>query len=72
MFIVDIFSCFVQRISFECRGFFTCLGKDGTVYDDTKYIWLQARQVWMYLRLYKDVPRLREKNIFEPAVKGEF
>ncbi|KAG9328748.1 hypothetical protein JZ751_010835, partial [Albula glossodonta] len=26
-------------------GFFTCIGKDGKVYDDLKYVWLQGRQV---------------------------
>lgn len=29
------------------RGFFTCLGRDGKVYDDLKYVWLQGRQVGM-------------------------
>ncbi|XP_077862070.1 N-acylglucosamine 2-epimerase-like [Saccoglossus kowalevskii] len=28
----------------EYGGFFTCLGKDGKVYDDLKYVWLQGRQ----------------------------
>lgn len=28
-----------------CRGFFTCVGKDGKVYDELKYVWLQGRQV---------------------------
>lgn len=27
------------------RGFFTCIGRDGKVYDDLKYVWLQGRQV---------------------------
>nr|XP_006006263.1 PREDICTED: N-acylglucosamine 2-epimerase [Latimeria chalumnae] len=26
-------------------GFFTCLGRDGKVYDKLKYVWLQGRQV---------------------------
>uniref|UniRef100_A0A8C6TFV4 N-acylglucosamine 2-epimerase n=1 Tax=Neogobius melanostomus TaxID=47308 RepID=A0A8C6TFV4_9GOBI len=26
-------------------GFFTCLGRDGQVYDELKYVWLQGRQV---------------------------
>lgn len=33
------------------RGFFTCLGRDGRVYDDLKYVWLQGRQVGMCLGL---------------------
>lgn len=27
-------------------GFFTCLDRDGAVYDTDKFVWLQARQVW--------------------------
>ena len=26
-------------------GFYICLGEDGHVYDDTKYAWLESRQV---------------------------
>nr|CAB3265520.1 N-acylglucosamine 2-epimerase-like [Phallusia mammillata] len=33
-------------------------------------MWLQARQVWMYFRLYQDVPRLKNRDIWNPAVKG--
>ena len=29
----------------HCRGFFSCLSEDGSVYDDTKYVWMQGRQV---------------------------
>lgn len=27
------------------RGFFSCLGRGGQLYDDLKYVWLQGRQV---------------------------
>lgn len=33
-------------------GFFTCLNRDGSVYDTDKFIWLQARQVWTFSMLY--------------------
>lgn len=33
-------------------GFFTCLLRDGKVYDTDKFIWLQARQVWTFAMLY--------------------
>jgi len=36
-------------------GFFNCLDRDGTVYDTTKHMWLQGRQVFMLSRLYRDV-----------------
>lgn len=51
-------------------GFFTCLGRDGTVYDELKYVWLQGRQVWMYCRLYRTVPRFHTAEILEAAKAG--
>lgn len=45
-------------------GYFTCLDKDGQVYDTDKFVWLQARQVWMFATLYKKVEQnLDWKNI---------
>lgn len=54
----------------EHGGFFTCLGRDGTVYDDLKYVWLQGRQVWMYCRLYRTVERFRRPEILTAAKAG--
>lgn len=51
-------------------GFFTCLGKDGSIYDHTKYGWLQGRQVWTYARLYNSVKRFQRQDILEAAIKG--
>lgn len=51
-------------------GFFTCLGRDGQVYDELKYVWLQGRQVWMYCRLYRTVPRFRREDILQAAKAG--
>jgi len=36
----------------EHGGYFTCLSRDGTVYDTDKFVWLQARQVWTFSMLY--------------------
>ena len=36
----------------ECGGYFTCLERDGSVFDTDKFLWLQARQVWMFSMLY--------------------
>ena len=33
-------------------GYFTCLDRDGTVFDTDKFLWLQARQVWLFSMLY--------------------
>jgi len=38
----------------ECGGYFTCLERDGTVYDTRKYMWLQGREVWMFARLFNE------------------
>ncbi|XP_077185812.1 N-acylglucosamine 2-epimerase isoform X2 [Paroedura picta] len=54
-------------------GFFTCLGQDGQIYDDLKYVWLQGRQVWMYSRLYRTAPKFRRPEVIEAArAGGEF
>lgn len=44
---------FWQRFSpdREKGGFFTCLDREGKVYDTDKFIWLQARQVWTFSML---------------------
>jgi len=44
----------------ECGGYFTCLGRDGSVYDRDKFVWLQARQVWMFASLYNRCEKRRE------------
>ena len=43
----------------EHGGYFTCLHRDGSVFDTDKFIWLQARQVWTFSMLYNRVePRI--------------
>jgi N-acylglucosamine 2-epimerase len=42
-------------IDTQCGGFFTCLRRDGSVFDTDKFIWLQARQVWTFGMLYNKV-----------------
>jgi len=36
----------------EHGGYFTCLTREGAVYDSRKYVWLQGRAVWMLSKLY--------------------
>ena len=33
-------------------GYFTCLDRQGNVFDTDKFIWLQGREVWMFSKLY--------------------
>nr|WP_238718302.1 AGE family epimerase/isomerase [Petrachloros mirabilis] len=39
----------------EQGGYFTCLNRQGQVYDTDKFIWLQNRQVWLFSMLYTHV-----------------
>lgn len=49
-------------------GFFTCLDRDGSVYDTDKFIWLQGRQVWTFSMLYN---RLEQRQDWlETAANG--
>ena len=36
-------------------GYFTCLDREGKVFDTDKFIWLQGREVWMFSTLYNKV-----------------
>jgi len=54
----------------ELGGYFTCLDRDGKVYDTDKFVWLQGRQVWMFATLYNNVKkRGRWLDIAESGAK---
>ena len=36
-------------------GYFTCLDRQGNVFDTDKFVWLQGREVWMFSTLYNKV-----------------
>jgi N-acylglucosamine 2-epimerase len=40
-----------HSIDWEYGGYFTCLDREGKVYDTDKFIWLQNRQVWLFSML---------------------
>ncbi|MDJ0743570.1 MAG: AGE family epimerase/isomerase [Xenococcaceae cyanobacterium MO_167.B27] len=42
-------------LDLEHGGYFTCLNREGKVYDTDKFIWLQNRQLWMFSLLYNQV-----------------
>ena len=44
----------------EMGGYFSCLDRDGTVYDTDKFVWLQCREVWMFAKLYNTVEKRQE------------
>ena len=44
----------------EYGGYFSCLNRDGSVFDTDKFIWLQGREVWMFAMLYNKVEKKQE------------
>ena len=44
----------------EFGGYFPCLDQTGKVFDTDKFVWLQAREVWMFSSLYNNVEQKRE------------
>lgn len=49
-----------HSIDNEYGGYFSCLGRDGSVYDTDKFIWLQGREVWLFAMLYNKVEKRQE------------
>lgn len=57
-----------KSIDKECGGYFTCLDREGNVFDTDKFIWLQGREVWLLSMLYNNVaPR---KEWLDAAIGG--
>lgn len=52
----------------EFGGYFTCLDREGKVYDTDKFIWLQCRQVWCFSMLYNQVENKQQWLDF--AIQG--
>ena len=44
----------------EKGGTYSCLDRDGSVYDTKKYLWLVGRSVWMFSRLYNALGKKEE------------
>ncbi|MBL1201039.1 MAG: AGE family epimerase/isomerase [Nostoc sp. GBBB01] len=44
-------------LDLEQGGYFTCLDRQGKVYDTDKFIWLQNRQVWTFSMLYNQLEK---------------
>jgi N-acylglucosamine 2-epimerase len=46
----------------EHGGYFTCLDREGNVFDTDKFVWLQAREVWMFSKLYNEVKHIEGQD----------
>ena len=49
-------------------GYFTCLDREGKVFDTDKFIWLQGREVWLFAMLYNQVEKNQEW--LDAAIQG--
>ena len=57
-----------KSIDKDFGGYFTCLERDGEVFDTDKFIWLQGREVWMLSTLYNKVEKRQEW--LDAAIQG--
>lgn len=49
-----------HSIDQQCGGYFTCLDRDGSVFDTDKFVWLQGREVWLFAMLYNKVEKRQQ------------
>ena len=52
----------------ENGGYFTCLRRDGSVYDSDKFMWLQGREVWCFAYMFNQLEQ--KKEWLDMAVQG--
>jgi N-acylglucosamine 2-epimerase len=52
----------------EYGGYFSCLDRDGSVFDTDKFIWLQGREVWMFSSMYNNVEK--RQDWLDCAIQG--
>lgn len=57
-----------KSIDAECGGYFTCLDREGKVYDTDKFVWLQGREVWLFSMLYNRFEKKQEW--LDAAIQG--
>lgn len=57
-----------HSIDNEFGGYFTCLKREGKVFDTDKFIWLQCRQVWTFAKFYNEIGL--EKRWLDIAING--
>lgn len=58
-----------HSVDWELGGFFTCLERDGRIYDDRKYLWLNGRQLWTLSRLHNEAPTHPDRHRWLAAAR---
>lgn len=49
-----------HSVDSQFGGYFSCLDRNGEVFDTDKFIWLQCRQVWTFAMLYNQVEKKQQ------------
>lgn len=57
-----------NSIDKEYGGYFSCLDRDGSIYDTDKFIWLQGREVWLFSMLCNKLGKKQEW--LDAAIQG--
>ncbi|MBE9049045.1 AGE family epimerase/isomerase [Nostocales cyanobacterium LEGE 11386] len=57
-----------NSLDWQQGGYFTCLDRQGKVYDTDKFIWLQNRQIWTFSMLYNQLEK--RENWLQIASNG--
>lgn len=57
-----------NSIDKEYGGYFSCLDRDGSVYDTDKFTWLQGREVWLFSMLCNKLGKKQEW--LDAAIQG--
>lgn len=56
----DVMPFWMKYSKDELGGYFTCLDREGRVFDTDKFMWLQGRQIWTLATLYNRVENREE------------
>ena len=46
-----------HSVDWEYGGYFSCLDREGNVFDTDKFMWMQCREVWTFSKLYNEVEK---------------
>ncbi|MEN6297215.1 MAG: AGE family epimerase/isomerase, partial [Rectinema sp.] len=44
----------------ESGGYFSCLDRNGTIFDTDKFMWMQGRELWCWSHLYRTIDQKTE------------
>lgn len=49
-----------NSLDIQHGGYYTCLDRNGNVFDTDKFVWLQGRQIWMFSQFYQKLEKKPE------------